>query len=97
MHYCGFFIQLRRHKIYDEVPIRMMDDVENTLSVRRRGPKQDSREALTTSSVLSVYIYEHRIVDQAFLFELRTILEEFIAKRLGDHKSGKALNCGSSG
>lgn len=89
MEYCGFSITLEKQRVYEELPIRPLQK-ENYAS--GRSSRRDSKEALSSTAKLEVHIEGYKIVEPAFLFELRIILEEFAAKRLGEYKPGQSLN-----
>ena len=89
MEYCGFSINLDRQRIYEELSIMPMyrDGYASKYSSRK-----DSKEALASTARLEVDIEGYRIVKSEFLFELRTILEDFASKRLGEYKPGQPIN-----
>ena len=92
MEFCGVTINLNRYKVYEEVPIRKLDHGDGYYSVPSRSSRKEFKEALATSVSLEIYIEGHQVIDMAFAHELRTILEEFSAKRLQGYKPGRAIN-----
>ena len=58
----------------------------------RYSSRKDSKEALASTAMLEVHIEGYRVVKSEFLFELRTILEDFASKRLGEYKPGQPIN-----
>lgn len=86
MEYCGFEIRVEKSKFYKNVLVR----TESLFSGYRGSDKEKS--TLMSWSTLTASIQGEEIADMAFIFELRTILEEFCAKRLGDCKPGKTIN-----
>ncbi len=92
MEYCGVTISLNRYKVYEEVPIRKLEQGDGYHSVPPRSSRKELKEALTTLASLDIYVEGHQVVDMAFAYELRTILEEFSAKRLQGYKPGQAIN-----
>ncbi len=89
MEYCGFTINITKQQVLYEVPIRGLEKDDNALSLPTR---KSGKQAFATSVKLDVWIGGYRVIDHAFLFELRAILEEFINKRLGERKPGRAIN-----
>ena len=89
MEYCGFTISVTKQQIFYEVPLRAQGNHNNDFSLPI---KKSGKQAFTTSVRLDVYIEGYKVIDQAFLFELRAILEEFMNKRLGERKPGRAIN-----
>lgn len=77
MEYCGFSIILEKQRMYEELPsIPLQKDDYNTV----RPARKESKGALSTTTKLEVYIENCNISNTAFLFELRTILDEFSNK-----------------
>lgn len=91
MEYCKFTISVNKHRTFDEVPIRKPDD-GYYLSTTDSSSRREKKQALSTSTILEVHLDGYKVVNPAFIYELRTILEEFCAKRLGERKPGRSLN-----
>ena len=89
MEYCGFTINLKKQQAFYEVPIRKPHSGNDDSHSLVRG---SGKQALSTSVSLDVWIEGHRVIDHAFLYELRAILEEFTNKRLGESKPGRSIN-----
>ena len=89
MEYCGFSINLERRRVYEELPIIAM---QRDGYASRYSSRKDSKEALASTAMLEVHIEGYRVVKSEFLFELRTILEDFASKRLGEYKPGQPIN-----
>ena len=89
MEYCGFTINMTKQQVLYEVPIHGMGNNDSGFSLPA---KRSGRQATTMVAKLDVWIEGYKVIDQAFLFELRAILEEFINKRLGERKPGRAIN-----
>lgn len=92
MEYCGISIVVHRNRTYDEVPIRKLNQDDDVSRLPVRNQRKESKEALTMSSSLEVSIEGHQVIDPAFLYELRTILDEFVNKRLSECKQGYNIN-----
>ena len=89
MEYCGVTIKVEKRQAFYEVPIRKPGNADSDFVSLTRGP---GKQALSTSVSLNVFIAGYEVVDHAFLYELRAILEEFINKRLGERKPGRSIN-----
>ena len=94
MEYCGFSIQVQRYRAYlqiqtfeEETDEWYSFQLSNTLSGRR-----DNKPTSTTIATLEVSLCGYRIIDLAFIFELRVILADFAAKRLGPQRQGYGIN-----
>ena len=92
MEYCGFVVNVKKQQVFCDVPIRSPDEA---IGYSRLPARSSGKQALSTYVTLEVSIDGYRVVDNAFLYELRAILEEFINKRLGEQKQGYALNYAS--
>ena len=89
MEYCGVTVNIEKRQAFHEVPIRKLGNADSNFNSLTRS---SGKQALSTSVILDVSIAGYEVVDHAFLYELRAILEEFINKRLGERKPGKSIN-----
>ena len=89
MEYCGFSIVLEKQRAFEELPIQPM---QNDVYSSERYSRKSRREALTSTATLEVHIEGYKVVNSAFLYELRIILEEFANKRLGEYKPNQPIN-----